>query len=476
MLGSRRLVGSLPADVSRSSLFQHAKQLLHGQPSADTFIAAGGDVGAQQKLGQKSNANVGATRVFLRRNHRANEASRESPEVRGTFTDGGNDGGNGGSVSGDLRAYEDWSRKVGACSADEFLHGVKHSYRCLGVLVETLSEAVWQKAPVGKSMAREAALAKLQTLLSKEYGVREDALGKVGLTHEDTQRNFPSACKEVSQTLMTVLPLSEGLAEFLYTTWEKHRTFDYNLMCIAAPNDYIIKADIAQFYAYTADEGATAPVQPADVEAAPSPSEAAVGTVNAAASEQGNPNRDTATGTTDVNKEGPAPQTPAGSTPAGNACKGSKKSENAIRTLSQKGIKLKPIPASAPAVVLATIDVVTPPQRYFPSFDWFYQRIIGHANEYERIEAARVCAGSSAGGVLVFMDFIKRMFTGRSIEFDCTHAATKLHGATLNIGNCPPAIRKLLCFYLDGDNRWVLFDVLTVDRVLTPMTGGAFTK
>lgn len=53
---------------------------------------------------------------------------------------------------------------------------------------------------------------------------------------------------------------------------------------------------------------------------------------------------------------------------------------------------MRPVPSSALAVAVVCADVIVPPSRYTPHFDWFYDRIEGHESEYERIAAAHTFA------------------------------------------------------------------------------------
>jgi hypothetical protein len=130
------------------------------------------------------------------------------------------------------------------------------------------------------------------------------------------------------------------------------------------------------------------------------------------------------------------------------------------------GNALPPIPADARACALLTVDVVVPPERYAYNFEWFYKRIIGYDNEYERIAAARVFASNSPKSLGTFLDFVMRMITGKSVEFMFSKSIGRIIGIPEDVSETPPATRKLMCMYMDASYKWVLADLITLAPVI----------
>ncbi|KAG5509580.1 hypothetical protein JKF63_06285 [Porcisia hertigi] len=130
------------------------------------------------------------------------------------------------------------------------------------------------------------------------------------------------------------------------------------------------------------------------------------------------------------------------------------------------GNMLPPIPASAHACALLTVDVVVPPERYAYNFEWFYKRIVGYENEYERIAAARVFASNSPKPLANFLDFFMRMVTGKPVEFLFSKAIGRMIGIPEDVSQTPPATRKLMCMYMDHSKKWVLADLITLAPVM----------
>ncbi|KAK7195193.1 hypothetical protein NESM_000444100 [Novymonas esmeraldas] len=130
------------------------------------------------------------------------------------------------------------------------------------------------------------------------------------------------------------------------------------------------------------------------------------------------------------------------------------------------GNTLPPIPASARACALLTVDVVVPPERYAYNFEWFYKRIVGYENDYERIAAARVFASNSPTSLASFLDFVMRMVTGKPVEFMFTKSIGRMIGIPEDVSETPPATRKLMCMYMDQSYKWVLADLVTLAPVV----------
>ncbi|XQJ25635.1 hypothetical protein NXY56_001575 [Leishmania guyanensis] len=130
------------------------------------------------------------------------------------------------------------------------------------------------------------------------------------------------------------------------------------------------------------------------------------------------------------------------------------------------GNMLPPIPASAHACALLTVDVVVPPERYAYNFEWFYKRIVGYENEYERIAAARVFASNSPKALASLLDFLMRMVTGKPVEFMFSKAIGRMIGIPDDVSRTPPATRKLMCMYMDQSYKWVLADLVTLAPVM----------
>lgn len=130
------------------------------------------------------------------------------------------------------------------------------------------------------------------------------------------------------------------------------------------------------------------------------------------------------------------------------------------------GSALPPIPADARACALLTVDVVVPPERYAYNFEWFYKRIIGYENEYERIAAARVFASNSPKSLGNALDFVMRMITGKSVEFMFSKSIGRMIGIPEDVSETPPATRKLVCMYMDVSYKWVLADLITLAPVI----------
>ncbi|KAG5483484.1 hypothetical protein CUR178_07805 [Leishmania enriettii] len=134
--------------------------------------------------------------------------------------------------------------------------------------------------------------------------------------------------------------------------------------------------------------------------------------------------------------------------------------------ITVNGNRLPPIPASAHACALLTVDVVVPPERYAYNFEWFYKRIVGYENEYERIAAARVFASNSPKPLASSLDFMTRMVTGKPVEFMFSKAIGRMIGIPDDVSQTPPATRKLMCMYMDQSYKWVLADLVTLAPVM----------
>ncbi|KAG5505292.1 hypothetical protein JIQ42_07499 [Leishmania sp. Namibia] len=146
---------------------------------------------------------------------------------------------------------------------------------------------------------------------------------------------------------------------------------------------------------------------------------------------------------------------------------GSKEEEEAHSVyITVNGNRLPPIPASAHACALLTVDVVVPPERYAYNFEWFYKRIVGYENEYERIAAARVFASNSPKPLASSLDFMTRMVTGKPVEFMFSKAIGRMIGIPDDVSQTPPATRKLMCMYMDQSYKWVLADLVTLAPVM----------
>lgn len=130
------------------------------------------------------------------------------------------------------------------------------------------------------------------------------------------------------------------------------------------------------------------------------------------------------------------------------------------------GSALPPIPADARACALLSVDVVVPPERYAYNFEWFYKRIVGYENEYERIAAARLFASNSPKSLGNFLDFVMRMLTGEPVEFMFSKSIGRMIGIPEDVSETPPATRKLMCMYMDASYKWVLADLITLAPVI----------
>ncbi|KEG08480.1 hypothetical protein DQ04_07091020 [Trypanosoma grayi] len=378
-----------------------------------------------------------------------------------------------------MSGYRGWSARTGSCTAEEFLQGVQQSYYGLGVLIGTLAEAARPQLPLGKGVPLSGALAQLKTLLSKHYSVSlptQTAEGSAG----EKESNNVATTTAVSEALMKVLPLSSFLAKDLYNAWNKQRTFDANIFSYAGPTDYVLSTKMLLFVecqsmknVFTADDSTfqlihVAPSSPLEDDAKKnvSGSESGQSEANAdsrLAAEAKPPKENEATAASS------ASATDTATTADANANKGKGTSSIGKTIIVYNGHILPPIPADAVACVVASVDVVAPPQRYAPSFDWFYQRITGCDNEYERIAAAQIFGMTNVRTFVAPFDFLARMLTGRHIELAFPEGVKEMLRIPKNIDECPPATRKVMCFYMDADRRWVLSGLHTVDVVLTTM-------
>ncbi|CAG9571047.1 conserved hypothetical protein [Leishmania major strain Friedlin] len=156
----------------------------------------------------------------------------------------------------------------------------------------------------------------------------------------------------------------------------------------------------------------------------------------------------------------------AAKTAAPNESSGEEEEEAHSVYIKVNGNMLPPIPASAHACALLTVDVVVPPERYAYNFEWFYKRIVGYENEYERIAAARVFASNSPKPLASFLDFFMRMVTGKPVEFMFSKAIGRMIGIPDDVSQTPPATRKLMCMYMDQSYKWVLADLVTLAPVM----------
>ncbi|RNF22558.1 uncharacterized protein Tco025E_03045 [Trypanosoma conorhini] len=409
-----------------------------------------------------------ATSLFLRRG-RATARAPDTPcetDMEGEVRTGVSNE-SAASENKILRAFDRWAEKNGGCSANEFLQGVRQSYYGLGVLCETLAEAAKPQLPLGKVVPLAGALAQLKGLLTKQYAISsKDLADEVTNVAEKSGKEGQRTPKVVAEALTQIIPISLELGERMYYMWNKQRVFDSNVLRIAAPNDYILSTNMVFFHEchklkevhFVDDAQLTVIVTPPSATAQEGASRGP--NVASGGPARSNPEEGTAPAAKSTTRE--AKDAATGSTKDGNQLKGQ-------TIITFKGRPLPRIPATAVACVVASIDVVTPPQRYDHNFDWYYQRIRGHENEYQRIAVARFFAMANAQAVLAPLDFLVRMCTGRHLELACPPGISDMIGIPKNIAECPPAMRKLLCYYMDADGRWVLSDLLWVDTVTTPM-------
>lgn len=118
-------------------------------------------------------------------------------------------------------------------------------------------------------------------------------------------------------------------------------------------------------------------------------------------------------------------------------------------------------PTWSPRVtVVVTMYVIVPPQRFFPSFNFFHDRISGAESEYERVAVARLFAASGVGWPARFFDGLVRAVSGANAEFLYTKALGSMLGIPDNIDQCPPCKKKNLTFHLSHDRkRWLLASI-----------------
>ncbi|RNF04510.1 hypothetical protein TraAM80_05102 [Trypanosoma rangeli] len=452
------------------AMFGHAalgSRALHDIPLCVNFTNTNGNgnrtVGASVTFGGDN-----ATSLFLRRGRttgRPPDTPREADAEGDVQTDVSTES----AVSGNkvLRAFDRWAEENSGCGANEFMQGVRQSYYGLGVLCETLAEAAKPQLPVGKVVSLAGALAQLKGLLTKQYAISpKDLADEVKNIAEKSGKEGRRTSKVVAEALRQILPISLELGERMYNMWNKQRVFDSNVLRIAAPNDYILSSNMVFFHechnmkeTHFMDD-----VQLAVIVSSHSPdAEKWTGRapdITSDSSARSTPEQEMKPAVKSSMTAGEGLD--VGSTEGGKQLKGQ-------TIITFRGRQLPRIPATAKACVVASIDVVTPPQRYDHNFDWYYQRIRGYESEYQRIAVARFFAMSNAQAVLAPLDFLVRMCTGRHLELACPPGISDMIGIPKNIAECPPAMRKLLCYYMDADGRWVLSDLLWVDTVTTPM-------
>ncbi|EKF37604.1 hypothetical protein MOQ_002200 [Trypanosoma cruzi marinkellei] len=409
-----------------------------------------------------------ATRLFLRRGRttrQTSDAPREADAEEEFQTDVSSK--TGVSENKILRAFDRWAERSGGCSANEFLQGVHQSYYGLGVLCETLAEAAKPQLPLGKIVPFAGALAQLKGLLTKQYAISPKGLAdEVKAVAAKSGKEGLRTSKVVAEALAQIIPISLELAENMYNMWNKQRIFDSNVLRIAATNDYILSTKMVFFHeCHNMKEVHFCDDIQLSVIVVPPPANAGEGRrrgLNVTSDRRAESTTDHAIASEAKLKMGEVGDSTTDKTEGKKEVKGQ-------TIITFRGRPLPAIPASAVACAVASIDVVTPPQRYDPSFDWYYQRITGHESEYQRIAVARFFAMSNAQTILAPLDFLVRMCTGRHLELACPPGISDMIGIPKNIAECPPAMRKLLCYYLDADGRWVLSDLLWVDTVTTPM-------
>lgn len=447
----RGTVALHPAGLLGSNFVSSARRLLYC--SSVPFSLYGSTHGSMKSVA----AQLKSDWVFIRRRRMESPPPDRTEGEQAVSAEGDDSNDNNNAA---MKCFDHWSSDMNGCTAEEFLQGAKQSYRSLGVLLETLREAASHNGPTGRPVAREVALAKLQGLLLKNYSVKEDIVGEAVISSEKGSAKGTDAFhKTVSKALKQVLPLSQGLSEHLSEMWDKQRTLDFNIFDIAAPDDYVIDADMKLFNPFlvkSSDDLLEYAAWKKNGEECPKPV------------------------SVDATTGGACSSPPLKCSFSSGKLDPEKVGERETWSIGCLQRVLKPAPKLMP-IAFVSLDVVMPPQRYCEAFDWFYQRTCGYSSEYERVEAARLYTSPSFFlGIfrqcLFLVDFVKRMFVGRPLQLDCTRLVQKLHGNSVDIRRSPPAVRKLLCFYMEGDGRWTLFDVFILERVLVPVSPTASSK
>lgn len=326
------------------------------------------------------------------------------------------------------------------------------------------------------------------------------------------------AVQRVVNGITSLLPVTHKFAESFFTAWSLQKDKKLNIFQCAAPNDYVINSKLAVFVRFDNPQ-----VFYSDMMDTPGCSieinfmsdylvkrhaekvkESGHAAANARNDDTGiegpsitlkaRANEGTEAGTTLLNGAATATTATSPISEAANAAAAAAMSVKAtapsgdatesdsatatetaaapplvedVLTIAVNKTAMPNIPSDALACVLLTLDVVVPPERFAPNYEWFYNRIVGHDSEFERIAAARVFAINAPKSVATLFDFVTRMFTGKPVEFMFSKTIGSMIGLPENVSECPPATRKLLCLYLDPTKKWVLSDIMNLNLIST---------
>lgn len=141
-------------------------------------------------------------------------------------------------------------------------------------------------------------------------------------------------------------------------------------------------------------------------------------------------------------------------------------SQRRLEGTQVKGGSESPFPTNEELTVKAfTVRhaVVVPPQRYYPMYSWFYERLIGYRSMNERVVVAKLLAQSSNHALFRGFDFLVRLFTGKHIQLPTIpflRTIQTIAGEILD--NSVPIVYKDMRFYRNNeDGKWVLDKVET---------------
>lgn len=373
-----------------------------------------------------------------------------------------------------VTAFSAFAKSVDGCSTDEFYTGVQESYYSLASLLDVLSSNV--QPLLGKTDAAKfkSAVEKATQLLKKEFQTEKEVENQVAA---DTVTSSTSAAEvdastvssakaaqdatEIQKgmaTITSILPISQQFSESIIRAWILQKESRANLFTIASPSDYVLSSELSLFMRFDTSHvfvnsenvhGTFEVEWPRKDHTEVQPS------MQKPAMQEPNTVRKSATqpGFARITRQTGAPA----------AAEVTNTSSTIVKV---NGVPLPPIPADARACAILTMDVVVPPERFVPNYQWFYRRIVGYENDYERIAVARVFAANSPKSLVTSLDFVVRMITGKPVELLFSKAIGRMVGIPEDVSKTPPASRKLVCMYMNASCQWVMSDMYPIASVI----------
>jgi len=348
-------------------------------------------------------------------------------------------------------AFRTFLTSVDGCTAEEFHLGLRQAYYSLASLVGVLANSMQPLLGMSEEAKLRSAADEAVKLLGTEFQIERGLEGRASTDAQTTEPHAVTGTERLTTAIAATLPISQQLAETVIKAWVLQKESKANLHAIACPTDYVIGSELAVFarfdtrqvFLHTPSISSSVEVKhitkPVTKKVEPSVK---------------SPGMDS----------GVSEKTPTAAATV--ATKGAVQNDPHI-ALEVNGVTLPSIPADARACAVLTMDVVVPPERFIQNFEWFYRRTTGCDNDYERVAAARIFASRSSRAVVVFLDFLIRMVTGKPMEFLFSKAVGQMMGIPNDVSKTPPALRKLVCVYMNASYQWVLMDMVPDTGVIS---------